>query len=42
MSSIQAITTKQQGSINDIIEEIKGISNELRKLNFAITRFFSY
>ena len=42
MSSIQAITTKQQGSINDIIEEIKGISNELRKLNFAITHVFSH
>ena len=42
MSSIQAITTKQQESINDIIEEIKGISNELRKLNFAITHVFSH
>ena len=43
MSSIQAITsTKQQESYNDTIEQIKRISNELRPLNFAITRFFSY
>ena len=43
LSSIQAITsTKQQESFNDIIEEIKKISNELRTLNFAITHVFSH
>ena len=43
LSSIQAITsTKQQESFNDIIEEIKRISNELRTLNFAITHVFSH
>ena len=42
MSSIQAITSKkQQESFNDIIEEIKRISNELRILSFAITHAFS-
>ena len=43
MSSFQAITSKkQQESFNDIIEEIKRISNELRTLNFAITHVFSH
>ena len=43
MSSIQVITsTKQQESFNDMIEEIKRISNELRTLNFAIAHVFSH
>ena len=36
------IFTDSMYSIIDIIEEIKRISNELRTLNFSITRFFSY
>ena len=35
-------STKQQESFNDIIEEIKRISNELRTLNFAITHVFPH
>ena len=41
MCSIQAITSTKQ-SFNDIIEEIKRISNELKTLNFAITHVFSH
>ena len=41
MSSIQAITSTKQ-SFNDIIEEIKRISNELKTLNFAIALVFSH
>ena len=41
MSSIQAITSTKQ-SFNDIIEEIKRISNELKTLNFAIAHVFSH
>ena len=33
---------KQQESFNDIIEEIKRISNELKTLNFTITHVFSH
>ena len=33
---------KQQESFNDIIEEIKRISNELKTLNFAIAHVFSH
>ena len=41
MCSIQAITSTKQ-SFNDIIEEIKRISNELKTLNFAIAHVFSH